>query len=493
MKQMNLGEMLDETCARYPDKKFLSYHDRHFSYEEVYHAVLVLGRRLQEYGVNRGDTVTIMLPNIPEFIVSYFAVLKLGAVAVTINVSSTPHELRYLLGNSDSRVLITTATAARRFEEIRNEAPLCRHMIVVDHDGGDFSLATALRHQAAPLDSPPIGIDDPAVMIYTSGLTGKPLGAVLTHQNLATQSVLLRDICDGGEEDKGLGLIPLYHSFGASVNMLMIIREGASLVLMDQFNLESIFKAIESERVTYFGAVPRLYLGMLLQPDAERYDLSSLRFCITGGSKMPPEHIPLFTEKFDVKLVEGYGLTEASPVCSVNRINMPNKLGSIGIPIPRVDARVVDDEGRDVPPNEPGELLIRGPNVMKGYYRDEKATAEVIRNGWLHTRDLARIDEDGYIFLTGLKKRMVITNGFNVYPREVEDILNTHPAVSRSRVTGKPDLMRGEIVTAQVIRREGPAPDEKEMIRHCRTYLSSYKCPREVEFVETLDESGTGV
>ncbi len=493
MKQMNLGEMLDETCARYPEKKFLSYHDSHLSYEELHHAVQILGHRLQEYGIGKGDKVTIMLPNIPEFIASYFAALKIGAVAVTVNVASTPHELRYLLSNSDSKVFITTATAARRFEEIRNDVPLCRHMIVVDSDGEGFSVVKALRDHAAPLDTPPIGADDPAVMIYTSGLTGKPMGAVLTHQNLATQSVLLRDICDGGEQDRGLGLIPLYHSFGASVNMLMIIREGASLVLMDQFNLESIFKAIEGERVTYLGAVPRLYLGMLLQPDAERYDLSSLRFCITGGSKMPPEHIPLFAEKFQVKLVEGYGLTEASPVCSVNRINMRNKPGSIGIPIPRVDAKVVDDEGRQVPLNEPGELLIRGPNVMKEYYKDEKATAEVIRDGWLHTRDLARIDEDGYIFLTGLKKRMIITSGFNVYPREVEEILNAHPTVSQSRVAGKPDLMRGEIVTAQIIADEATPADEKEIIRYCRTYLSPYKCPREVEFVERLDESDTGV
>jgi long-chain acyl-CoA synthetase len=486
MEDLSLGGMLAETCRRYPDKTAIIYKDRRISYEELGRSVNALGNRLRKLGINKGDKVAIMLPNIPEFIISYFAALKLGAVAVTINTLSTPYELSHLISDSDSKVFITVPSSMRRFKEIRDEIPLCRHSIVTDGEEGDLSIGAIIEEGPYEIEIPSISSDDPAVMIYTSGLTGKPLGAVLTHRNLATQSLLLRDICNGTKDDRGFCLIPLFHSFGASVNMLMILKIGASLVMMDHFNIEAIFTTLEREKVSYLAAVPRLFLGMLLYEDGGNYDLSSLRFCITGGSKMPPEYIPMFSEKFGATLLEGYGLTEASPVCSVNRLNIEPKLGSIGIPIPEVEAKIFDDEYNELPAGEIGELVIRGPNVMKGYYKDEEATAEVIKKGWLFTGDLARIDEEGYIFITGLKKRLIITSGYNVYPREVEVILDMHPSVKSSRVTGKPDLMRGEVVKALIVKRNNADAEEKDIIRHCRQYLSPYKCPREVEFVENM-------
>ncbi|MEA3470171.1 MAG: AMP-binding protein [Thermodesulfobacteriota bacterium] len=486
MEDISLGEMLAGTCRRFPSRTAIIYEDMRISYDALERSVNALGNRLKSLGIKKGDKVAIMLSNIPEFVISYFAALKLGAVAVTINTLSTTYELQYLLGNSDSKVFITVPSSVRRFEEIRGELPLCRHLIVTEGKDGDASIEETIKEGPYELEVLPISGDDPAAMIYTSGLTGKARGAVLTHRNLATQSRLLEDICHGTEADRGFCLIPLFHSFGASVNMLMIIRAGASVVMMDHFNIESIFKSIERERVTYIAAVPRLFLGMLLYEDAKNYDLSSLRFCITGGSKMPPEYIPTFSDSFGTLLVEGYGLTEASPVCSVNRIDMEQKLGSIGIPIPEVEAKIFDDEGNELPTGETGELVIRGPNIMKGYYKDEDATAEVIKAGWLFTGDLASIDEDGYIFITGLKKRMIITSGYNVYPREVEGIIDIHPAVKSSRVMGKSDLMRGEIVKALIVKGDNADADEKDIIRHCRQYLSPYKCPREVEFVEKM-------
>lgn len=486
MEDLSLGRMLSRTCQEYPSKTSIIYKDTRISYDDLERSVNALGNGLRGLGIKKGDTVAIMLPNIPEFIIAYFAALKLGAVAVTINTLSTAYELKYLLGNSDAKVFITVPSSIKRFEEIRNELPLCRHLVVTEGEEGDLSIEEAIKEGPYELEMPPISGDDPAVMIYTSGLTGKPLGAVLTHRNLSTQSRLLEDVCQGTDEDRGFCLIPLFHSFGASVNMLMIIQVGASVVLMDHFNIESILKTIAEERVTYIAAVPRLFLGMLLYEDAKNYDLSSLRFCITGGSKMPPEYIPTFSERFGTLLVEGYGLTEASPVCSVNRIDMEQKLGSIGIPIPEVEAKIFDEGGMELPTGEIGELVIKGPNVMKGYYKDEGATSEVIKEGWLFTGDLARIDEDGYIFITGLKKRMIITSGYNVYPREVEVILDMHPSVESSRVTGKPDLMRGEIVKAQIVMKKDIDIDEKDIIRHCRQYLSPYKCPREVDFTENM-------
>jgi len=269
--------------------------------------------------------------------------------------------------------------------------------------------------------------------------------------------------------------------------MINPLKIGASLVLMDLFNMESIFKAIQEEKVTYICAVPRLFLGMILQSGTNHYDMSSLRFCITGGSAMPPEFMPLFEQKFGVKLREGYGLTEAAPICTLSRIRDEQRPGSIGPTIPGVEAQIRDEQGHVVPTGEIGELVVRGVNVMKGYHNDKEATAQVMKNGWLYTGDLARMDADGYIYLTGRKKRMVITSGFNVYPREVEIVLNLHPAVEDSRVVGKLDLMRGESVKALVIKKQGVTADEKTILRHCRTFLSSYKVPRELEFVEHLD------
>jgi long-chain acyl-CoA synthetase len=402
-------------------------------------------------------------------------------VAVTLNVLSTPYELSFLLADSDACVFITQPALTRRFEEIRNDLPLCRHLLTTE------DLKRIATEGPFTIDIPDIAPDDPAVMIYTSGLTGKPLGAMLTHHNLLTQSALLKTICSADETFRGLAVIPHFHSFGAVGNMLSPMWVGAGVVLMERFTLDSIFKAIEKEKVTYIAAVPRLFMGMVFHDKADQYDMSSLNVCITGGSTMPPEFIPLFREKFGVLLVEGYGLTEASPVCSVGRLDMPVKPGSIGIPIPGVRAGVVDEAGRELPTGGVGELVIRGDNVMKGYYKDPEMTARVIRDGWLHTGDLARIDEDGYIFLTGRIKRMVITSGFNVYPVEVETVLNMHPSVQASRIEGKPDLLRGEIVKALIVPMPGVTPDEKAIMKHCRTYLSSYKIPREIEFVDKIE------
>ncbi len=483
----NLGKMLVNTRAACADRVSLIYKDTIVSYAELDQAVNAFGSRLRALGVTKGDRVAIMLPNIPEFVVAYFAALKLGATAVTINVMSTPYELLYLLGNCEAKVCITVPSSAKRFQEIRKQLPQLEHLITTDETAGTLSIDESLEREPHTLEMPEIMGEEPAVMIYTSGLTGKPLGAVLTHHNLSTQASLLEEVLNGTPDDRGLCLIPLFHSFGAVANMLMVLKTGASVVMLDQFNLEALFKTVEEQKVSYIAAVPRVFLGMLLYEGADRYDMSSLRFCITGGSAMPPEYIPMFEKKFGVILFQGYGLTEASPVCSVNRVDRVQKVGSIGTPIPGVEARVMNGSGSPLVAEEIGELVIRGPNVMKTYYRNDEATAEVIHDGWLHTGDLARIDEDGYIFLEGRKKRMIITSGFNVYPAEIENVLRMHPAVMDARIIGQENLMRGEIVKALIVKKEGSSLNKTDITKHCRTYLSSYKSPREVEFVERLD------
>lgn len=487
MEYVSLGMMLEEASKQYPENISIIYKERKISYRELNRAVNAFAHALRNLDINKGDKVALMLPNIPQFIISYFAIVKLGAVAVTLNVLSTPFELKYLLDNSDSKILITFSAAVKKYEAIQDDLSTCGHLVLVDDPGGESLFAQSMKEGPFEVDMPELEEDDPAVMIYTAGLTGTPLGAVLTHKNLLTQAPLLKYLCDGTEHDRGLAVIPYFHSFGAAANLLCLIELGASTVLMDQFNIDNIFQAIEKENVTYIAAVPRLFLGMLMQKGAENYNLSSLRFCITGGSAMPPQYIPMFEKKFGVKLLEGYGLTEASPVSSFTGIDIEPKPGSIGIPIPGAEAKIFDDIGRELPAGEEGELAIKGNNVMKGYYKDDGATTEVIKDGWLHTGDLAKIDEDGYIFITGRKKRMVITSGFNVYPREVEIVIDMHPAVAESRVIAQPDLMRGEIVKALIVKRDAAVSDEKEILKHCRKYLSSYKVPREVEFVDSLE------
>ena len=484
---MSLGRMLEESSHRYPNNAATIYDGKSLTYEALHSAVNSLGNELRSMGIQKGDKVAIMLPNCPEFVISYFAVQKLGAVAVTVNILSTSYELRHLIGNSDTKCLITETPLAKRYEEIREDIPLCKHIITTSGLDTASQFREIIEKGPFTLEMPDIADDDPAVMIYTAGLTGRPLGAVLTNGNLLSQSDLLWSVYNATEKDRGLAVIPLFHAFGAVANMLAAIRIGASIVLLDRITMDAIFSTIEKEKVTYIAAVPRLFLGMIMHNDAEKYDVSSIGFCITGGSTMPPEFIPVFEQKFNVILREGYGLTEASPVCSVGRRDMAHKPGSIGTVIPGVEAKAVDDQGNEVPRGEIGELVIRGVNVMKGYYKNEEATAQVIRNGWLYTSDLAKIDEDGYIFLTGRKKRMIITSGFNVYPREVEMVLELHPAVQASMVIGEPDLMRGEIVKALIVRNPDIPVNERELTRHCRTYLSSYKVPRAIEFVESID------
>ncbi len=483
---MSLGKMLAESAERYAKRVALVHGERRITYRELNRAACALGNHLRSLGFGKGDKVAVMLPNCPEFIIAYFAVQKIGGVAVTLNVQSTPYELRHLLGNSDAQCLITQGALAKRFEEIKNELPLCRHMIATNGPDEESPFREIIAKGPFTIEVPELAADDPAVMIYTAGLTGKPLGAVLTHYNLLTQSVLLRTICQRDEKDIGLAVIPLFHSFGAVANMLCPIRIGAGVVLMDHFSLDGIFSAIEKEQVTYIAAVPRLFLGMFFHEGAEKYRIDSLQVCITGGAAMPPEFIPLFEQKFGVRIMEGYGLTEASPGSSFSRLDMPQKPGSIGVPIPGVEAKIVDETGREVPRGTVGELILKGDNIMKGYYKDEEMTAQVLKDGWLHTSDLGRIDAEGYIFLTGRKKRMIITSGFNVYPREIEIVLGLHPAVQEARIVGKEDLLRGEIVKALVVKKPGAEIEERELLKHCRIYLSAYKVPREIEFIEKI-------
>lgn len=478
----NLGDMLKESVSLYRHRPFITHDRGSYTYGEFYRAALGLAEWFLRQGIEKGDKIALMLPNCPEFPISYFAAQLAGAVAVTLNVQSTSYELAYFLENSDAKILITQEVMAKRFLEIREKLPKCRWLLTIE------DLGEIMRKGPEDLTLPEVNRSDPAAMVYTSGLTGRPLGAVLTQGNLLSQSILLKILFDADETYRNLAVIPFFHTFGFAANLLVVMRIGGSTVLLERFSLEAVFQTLEKERVTYFCGVPRLFLGMMLQEGAEKYDLSALKFCMTGGAPMPAEYIPAFRERFGIPLLEGYGLTEASPICAVTSLKMKQKPGSIGPVIPGAEARIVDEKGNALPAGRQGELIFRGENVMLGYYKAPEATKQVIKDGWLHTGDLGYMDEEGYIFLTGRKKRMIITSGFNVYPKEVETAILLHPAVEDCVVSGKADLLRGEIVKAKVLLKDGEKISEKEIIQHCRVYLSAYKVPREIELVSSRAE-----
>ena len=479
---MNLALMLEDATKKFAERTVLISDGQRINYDLLNRRVNTIANLLRKNSIRKGDKIALMLPNMPEFVYCYFAVIKLGAVAVALNPSSTSHELMYLLENSESKILMTSEVNRKKYEDIQTKLSFCKAMMTVDSPDENTPFNNAISAGPFSFTNVIINPEDPAAIIYTSGLTGKSLGAVLTHRNLYSQSHLIQTFVKRTFEDVGLSLIPLFHSFGATVNMINVIRTGCSVVMMDRFTMDGIFSAIQKNKITYICAVPRLYLGMMFHENAAKYDVSSLEVCVTGGAPMPAEFLPKFEKQFGVKIVEGYGLTEASPACSFNMLDRPQKPGSIGMAITGTKIKIVDENGSEVPKGEVGELILKGDNVMQGYYKDDVATAAVIKDGWLFTGDLGKMDGDDYIFLTGLKKRMIITSGFNVYPKEIEDVLNLHPAVKSARVIAKKDLMRGEIVKAEIILVNGSAVDEKEILRHCRVYLSSYKIPREVEF-----------
>ncbi len=488
IKTINLIQLFRDSVQKYSDRISFVSERQYITYSQLNRAVNSVAGIVKQSGIEKGDNVAVMLSNIPEFVYSYFGVLKTGAAVVPINTSSTSFELTYLLNNSDSRILITQTSQIKKYQEAKDKLLSCHQVIAVDSLNQNGELIAGADSNDSSFCSTEINPEDPAVIVYTAGLTGKPLGAVLTHRNLCEQLNMIHPLFHRSPDDVGLCLIPLFHTFGATLNMLNVIQAGCSTVMMDRLTMESLFSKIEKEKITYICAVPRLYMGMAYYEKAAKYDLSSLKICITGGAAIPPNFLSFFEKKFNVRILEGYGLTEASPVCSFNRLELAAKRGSIGIPLTGVDMKIVDDTGRELPRNQIGEVIVRGGNVMKGYYKDEAATASVIKDGWLYTGDMGKMDEENYIFLTGLKKRMIITSGFNVYPREVETVLNMHPAVKNSRVIGKQDLMRGELVKAEIVLKEGYSPDDKEISRFCKIYLSNYKVPREIEFVRTLSD-----
>jgi long-chain acyl-CoA synthetase len=506
---LNLATLLENSTRERPDQVAVIFNEMKLSYAAVNAAANQVANGLAALGIQKGDKVALGCPNLPFFPIVYYGILKTGAVVVPLNVLLKPREIAYHLRDSDAKAYFCFEGTAElpmgqmghaAYEEVEQ----CEHFFIMTANPaapppieGTKTLGMLMYNQPPMFPTVQSSADDTAVILYTSGTTGQPKGAELSHMNMMMNARLADNMYEPNTSDVTLIALPLFHSFGQTVQMNSGFYRGITLSLLPRFEPEAALAIMERDNVTIFAGVPTMYWAMLNVPDAEKkFDLDkiadNLRLCASGGAAMPVEVMKAFDAKFKVKILEGYGLSETSPVASFSRMDKTRKPGSIGLPVWGVELRVVNENDEDVPAGELGEIVIRGHNVMKGYYKRSEATAEAFRNGWFHTGDIGNIDEDGYFYIVDRVKDMVIRGGFNVYPREIEEVLMTHPAVSLAAVIGVPDDQYGEEIKAFIVLNEKAQASEEEIIGWSKENMAAYKYPRYVEFRDTLPMNATG-
>jgi long-chain acyl-CoA synthetase len=483
----NLATLLIETAQRHGDRPAFRLDESVLTYAALDEASARVAGLLRERGVAPGDRVGIMVPNVPSFPVIYYGILRAGAVVVPMNVLLKGREVGFYVADPGVELLFAWHECSAAAQEGASEAGA--EAIVVG-PGELERLLDAVEPAPAVAER---AAGDTAVILYTSGTTGKPKGAELTHGNLRRNvEISAIGLTKLTEDDILLGALPLFHSFGQTCSMNSAVRAGASLDLMPRFDPTRALELMDRDGITVFQGVPTMYYALLNHPERERYDTSKLRLCVSGGAALPVEVLRGFEETFGATILEGYGLSETSPVASFNQLGRVRKPGSIGTPIEGVEMKVVDPDDNDLPPGEVGEIVIRGHNIMKGYWNRPDATAEAMRGGWFHSGDLARMDEDGYFFIVDRKKDMILRGGYNVYPREIEELLYEHPAVLEAAVIGLPDERLGEEIGAAIALKPGAEADADQLRDFVRERVAAYKYPRRIWFVDALPKTATG-
>jgi long-chain acyl-CoA synthetase len=485
---LNLGLILASSARERADHTAIRLNDRTVTYAELDRAARGVAAALRERGLVPGDTVALMIPNVPEFSMAYFGILYAGCTVVPLNVLLSGPEVTYHLQDSGSRLLIAHPFFADPATKGAEGAG-----VDVVWAGGDGTPNLQVLIEGEPIAAlHPTAPNDTAVILYTSGTTGKPKGAELTHSNLLINcAVVVPKLVPIDRDGVALATLPLFHSFGQTCIQNASIAVGGTFTLLPRFTPDEAFEIMERDRVTLFAGVPTMYFA-LLNHEGRECDLSALQFCMTGGAAMPVEVMKAFEEKYPVQILEGYGLSETSPVASFNVLGRPRVPGSIGYPVWGVDMQVVDDNDRPLPDGEPGEICIRGHNIMKGYWKRPDATKEALRGGWFHSGDIGVRSPEGYYSIVDRKKDMIIRGGYNVYPREIEEVLYAHPAIVEAAVIGVPNEKLGEEVKAIVVTGPGQELDDKAVIAYAKERLAAYKYPRIVEFLETLPKGPTG-
>ena len=483
----NLGSLLEQAAAEHPGQPALRLDDFVLTYAELRAAAGRMSALLASRGVEPGDRVGVMLPNVPAFPIAFYGALAAGAIVVPMNPLLKSREVSYYLGDSGAKVVIAWHAAAG--EAAKGAAEAGTELISAETPDLSGLLAEV---SGAPGSSGRGGADD-AVILYTSGTTGRPKGAELTHAGLIRNATLTaRTLLRGGPDDVTMGCLPLFHVFGLTCGLNATVAAGGTLTLLPRFDPVQVLDIIERDAVTIFEGVPTMYAAILQHPAADPAKAATLRVCVSGGAALPVEILRGFEERFGCVILEGYGLSETSPVVSFNHPDRVRKPGSIGTPVEGVEMRLVDDDLRTVPAGEIGEIAIRGHNVMKGYWNNPEATAEAMAGGWFRTGDLARADDDGYYYIVDRKKDMIIRGGYNVYPREVEEVLHEHPAVAEAAVVGLPHPLLGEEVGAAVTLKPGASATPGELRAFARDRMAPYKYPRRVWLVPGLPKGPTG-
>jgi long-chain acyl-CoA synthetase len=509
---LNLSSVLEHQATMVPERDAISCAGRTLTYEQLNAAASQVAGGLVAMRIGVGDHVALSCPNVPWFPIAYFGILKAGAVVVPLNVLLKPREIAYHLTDSQAKALLafegTPDLPMAQMARAGCDEAGCPNLVIMTVDPAAAApvppartLTQVMNGQSPRFETRRRRPDDTAVILYTSGTTGHPKGAELTHANMLLNAIASHDVLTAGrkgglEQDVALVTLPLFHSTAQTCQMNSGFYGGFRLVLLPRFDPATVLKTIVDEGVEFWIGVPTMYWALLDYAASAKVNPEEigkhLRICVSGGAPMPVDVMRRFESTFGVRVLEGYGLSETAPVVAFNQLQKPSKPGTVGLPIFGVDVRCVDDDGRVVPNGERGEVVVRGPNVMKGYFNRPEATGEATRNGWFHTGDIGVIDQDGYLSIVDRKKDMILRGGFNVYPRELEEVIVTHPAVSLAAVIGVPDDRLGEEVKAFVVRKPGAALTEEELLDWFREQFAAYKYPRTVEFVESLPIGPTG-
>jgi long-chain acyl-CoA synthetase len=493
--KMTMPKLIENVVARNGRRRCLTFDRKTYSYRELNRKVNQVAHGLRALGVTQGNRVGIILPNCPEYIFSYFGVLKLGAVNVPINTFLSPDEVEFILQDCDISVIVTDQEYYTKLKSIVSMLPSLEHIIVTDAD-----IAGTLVFQRFELESTenppvvPINYEDVAVIHYTSGTTGSPKGALLSHKNLLAAIDSNTDCIKISHRDRILVFLPLFHVFTFVVCILATFTYGTHIVLLKSVKqFKQVRDAIVRYRISILVGIPQVFNALVNAniPWFFKY-INPIRVCVAGGAPLAADVLKRFEEKFRIPLLEGYGLSETTGGICVNPLEGPRKPLSVGPPIKGVQVKVVDEDGGEVSANDVGELLIKADNVMLGYYNQPEATEHVLQDGWFRTGDMVKIDADGYIFIVDRKKDMLIVRGMNVYPREVEDVLNTHPKVEECAVIGVPDVQRGEVPKAIIALKKNVTATEKEFRKFCHEKIAMYKNPKYFEFRESLPKTPTG-
>jgi long-chain acyl-CoA synthetase len=490
---MNLVEFVRERAKEFGNKVFLWEKKKSLTYKEFEEVTNRMGAGLQALGLKKGDHAAVLFPNSLDTLLSYFSIIKAGGTAIPINPLYTPREIGFILKNSEAKFLLGAPQFQKPVEGIQSQVPGLRQVLFRSEDESSIIKTIArLAPTGSPLEPVELSSQDNAIIFYTSGTLGTPKGVILTHGNFTFSGPNIAGCYGLKQEDITMAVLPLVHVFAVASPVFGSLSSGGTVVILDRFQADAVLQAFVDYRVTWFPGVPTMFNYIYHAYKNGTYNVSSIRMGLSGGASLSVELLKNWEKRFNAEVLEVYGLTESTGLVTANPVKGVRKAGSIGITVPNVQTRLIDKEGEDVPIGEVGEILFQGPNATKGYWKLPEQTAESIRDGWVHTGDLARQDGEGYFFIVGRKGDLIITGGYNVYPREIEEVLYTHPAVYEAAVIGIADEVKGEIAKAYLTLKPGQTATEKEIVDFCKQNLAPYKVPRQVEIRAELPKSSTG-